>query len=205
MWMNRYEVEEAREWFRHDAELALATETLCNLVEWTDSNSDGWPYWNPPAKAAGKLCEILYRAMHYEERPTPAQLAAALRPIKAFRTRRGADFLTGEEAQEAREAAVRERAANPPMVDHVRRAVVVLTEHELSPSTRDLLALEGCAVADWCDREEKLDLIDAILSEYEAQAVAYVAPGERESVAAVRAIVAARVSVQEAKRGGVAA
>lgn len=110
MWLNEHEVREAREWFRHDAELSLPTETLCNLVEWTNCNSDGWPYWTKPSRAASKLCEILYRAMRYDQRPTAAQLAAAIRPIKAFRTRQGADFLTGEEAQAAREAEVRERA-----------------------------------------------------------------------------------------------
>lgn len=78
-------------------------------------------------------------------------------------------------------------------------AVAVLTEHELSPSTRDLLTLDGIARSVWPEESERLELLDTILAEYEAQAVAHLAPGERYAAIVVRAIVGLRVQVQQRK------
>lgn len=120
-WLNRWEIEERAQEFERHPVLGPATETLANLMEWTDRNSDGWPYWTKPSRAASKLMDLIEQAHraayrydpdapsgHWE--PTQAEINAATRPIKAFRTRHGADFLTGEEAREARAEEARERA-----------------------------------------------------------------------------------------------
>lgn len=53
-----------------------------------------------------------------------------------------------------------------------RSAIDVLTGHELSPSTRDLCTVEGLAGADFAEDLERVSLLDEILAEYEAAAVA---------------------------------
>lgn len=96
--MNERDVEDARHRYFDHPVLGPATETLVNLVEWTNSHSDGWPYWAKPCRAAAKLQELIEgdgtwdARIHPDDRATPEALKAALRPIKAFRTRQGADF-----------------------------------------------------------------------------------------------------------------
>lgn len=97
--MNEYEIEEALWRFDGDPVLGPAAQTLANLVEWTNRNSDGWPYWPKPCRAAAKLQELLERSRLASIRSlasgdiiTVAEYRAALRPLKAFRTRQGADF-----------------------------------------------------------------------------------------------------------------
>jgi hypothetical protein len=105
--MNEYEVEEAYRRYCDHPVLGPAVETLNNLVTWTNQNSDGWCYWPKPSNAARKLQELIegYRDPNADRCPscyalttkhdrfcdrpdaTPAQLKAALTPIKAFRTR----------------------------------------------------------------------------------------------------------------------
>ena len=66
-------------------------------------------------------------------------------------------------------------------------AIVLVTGANLSPSTRDLLTLEGVvARPEWLDDEELASHVDAILSEYEAVAV------EQSDFVTVRAIIELR-------------
>lgn len=64
-----------------------------NLADWTNENSDGWAYWAPPLKAAQRaiaLVESTTNAANDEQErhdATDAEVAAAVRPIKAFLTR----------------------------------------------------------------------------------------------------------------------
>lgn len=98
--MNQWDVDNAAERYVTHPILGPATETLQNLMEWTNSHSDGWAYWPKPVRAAAKLMELIERdgggITWLEEREradvTAAEYKAALRPIKAFRTRQGADF-----------------------------------------------------------------------------------------------------------------
>lgn len=97
LFMNEHEVRDAAWRYADHPTLGPATETLINLVEWTNSHSDGWAYWPKPCRAAAKLQTLIGGLAPYYEDPSrsdvvPEQLAAALRPIKAFRTRHGADF-----------------------------------------------------------------------------------------------------------------
>ncbi len=92
MWLNEYEVDDAQHRFDPDdtPNLLRAARILRRLVQWTNHNSDGWPYWQKPAKAAGQLMELIYRADRFDPQDvTEAELSKALRPIKAFLTRQG--------------------------------------------------------------------------------------------------------------------
>lgn len=81
--------------FRHDdtPNLFTAANTLYRLMCWTNENSDGWPYWQKPARAAQKLvdlCESVDRFYRGDPRATDvsdADLKRALVPVKAFLTR----------------------------------------------------------------------------------------------------------------------
>ncbi len=99
LYMNEYEVREACYRYAEHPILGPATLTLDNLVQWTNRNSDGWPYWQKPCRAAAKLQEMIERdgtsRYHFNderEDVTLSEYAAAVRPLKAFRTRQGADF-----------------------------------------------------------------------------------------------------------------
>jgi len=97
MYMNDWDIIEAADRYADHPVLGPATQTLQNLQEWADQVSDGWAYWPKPSRAAAKLQELIhgdgtYASLENTDRATPAAYAAALRPIKAFRTRQGASF-----------------------------------------------------------------------------------------------------------------
>ena len=100
--MNEYDIESAVERFEGHPVLGPATRTLQNLQRWANENSDGWAYWPKPYRAAARLQELLEGdgSWFYREAlpgsVTEKEYAAALRPIKAFRTRQGADFVIVE-------------------------------------------------------------------------------------------------------------
>lgn len=97
-WMNEYEIEDA---LRLTSMFELpharrAAEILSNLKDWTNRNSDGWPYWQKPARAADKLMTALHSSINASRRGddvdmTEADLKKAVTPIKAFLTRQGVD------------------------------------------------------------------------------------------------------------------
>jgi len=96
MWMNEYDIEDA---LRLTAYFELpnarrAAEILSRLKDWTNNNSDGWPYWQKPSRAADKLMTALTSAIDASRRHdnvdmTEAELQKALTPIKSFLTRHG--------------------------------------------------------------------------------------------------------------------
>lgn len=92
MFLNEYEIDEARHRYFHHPLLGPATETLANLRDAVNAHSDGWAYWNPPLRAAAKLMQLVEgspesRFDRYRPDVTPARLKAAYSPLKAFRTR----------------------------------------------------------------------------------------------------------------------
>ena len=96
--MNTWDIEEAAQRYARHKILGAATRTLSNLEEWTNNNSDGWAHWPKPARAAAKLMELIerdgtnrFRGGNRED-VTEAEYRKALAPIKAFRTKQGADF-----------------------------------------------------------------------------------------------------------------
>ena len=100
MWLNESDIEDAvRRAVAEDMPNAEeGARRLRNLMDWTNANSDGWPYWRKPANAAKTLMDALYARFfgRFDSAPredmTPEELTAALRPIKAFLTRQGADW-----------------------------------------------------------------------------------------------------------------
>ena len=81
--------------------LARAAHTLRNLMRWTNSNSDGWAYWQKPGRAASKIVDALenYTAHRYngtEVDLSDADLRKALAPVKAFMTRYNREHAAGE-------------------------------------------------------------------------------------------------------------
>lgn len=97
MWMNEMDIEMALRKFDNDEtpNLGRAAGILHRLMEWTNDNSDGWPYWKKPANAADTLMMVLTHAQtsYYEGTRggdiTDAELKATLRPVKSFLTRQG--------------------------------------------------------------------------------------------------------------------
>jgi len=93
--MNDYDIARAEDKFADHPVLGPAVQTLVNLRDAANANSDGWAYWPAPARAANKLMELIENGDRFDyerEDATPDKLATALRPIKAFRTRHGIDF-----------------------------------------------------------------------------------------------------------------
>lgn len=104
MWMNEHEVRTMERLLDPEdtPNLAHGAWVLSNLVDWTNRNSDGWPYWTKPSRAATRLMDLLhdrdYAIRFGHDRNgqpladvTRAELTAAIRPIKAFFTRQGVD------------------------------------------------------------------------------------------------------------------
>lgn len=94
--LNESDVESAQILAAHDfhrPNLQMAVLTLARLVEWTNANSDGWPYWRKPAAASKRLQETVSRYYFGRERLdadlTARDLKAACTPIRAFLTRQG--------------------------------------------------------------------------------------------------------------------
>lgn len=89
MWMNEYDIEEALNRTPEGTNLERGARVLYCLKNWTNENSDGWPYWKKPSNAAKKLMDILDTASRnrYAEDCSEAELKAAFTPIKSFLTR----------------------------------------------------------------------------------------------------------------------
>jgi len=89
--MNESDVQEAWDRFQLHPVLGPAARTMANLVDMTNANSDGWPYWRKPSDAAAGLQNMIMRAMVTgrpgEGSATAEEYKRALRPLKAFRTR----------------------------------------------------------------------------------------------------------------------
>lgn len=103
MWMNEHEIDEAGHRHGSHPVAGPAVATLMSLVVWTNRNSDGWPYWQKPARAADKLMDLIQQHDYWDRNlrhltnveATPVALRAALRPIKAFRTRMAKELRNG--------------------------------------------------------------------------------------------------------------
>ena len=105
MFMNEYEITEAQTIFSEETpNLKRAAHTLALLMEWTNQNSDGWPYWAKPTRAAAKLMNIVQSHTYHArfgdvEDVSEKELAQAISPIKAFLTRQGVSYtVIGETA-----------------------------------------------------------------------------------------------------------
>lgn len=93
MFMNEYEIEDAAEQYRGHPTLGPATQSLRNLMECANRNSDGWAYWVKPCRSAKQLQELIQSARHLRsgdpDSVTVEQVRKAYVPIKSFLTRSG--------------------------------------------------------------------------------------------------------------------
>jgi hypothetical protein len=105
MWMNRHDIEMAEYHFAggETPNLYAGARALHALMDWTDDNSDGWPYWRQPSSAAKRLMDLLsahtYAAYtgDYQGTGNPlhdvteGDVKRALTPVRAFLTRQSVD------------------------------------------------------------------------------------------------------------------
>lgn len=90
--MNSIEIDNAVWRYADHPVLGPATQTLANLRDAADENSDGWAYWPKPARAARLLMELIDQDPFDGADATPEKLRKAYAPLKAFRTRTGIVF-----------------------------------------------------------------------------------------------------------------
>jgi hypothetical protein len=102
MFMNEFDVEETLARTATEVEevpnLYAAARVLHALMEWTNANSDGWPYWKKPQQAASRIVEVfgdrdyaLRFGYDRQGKPltdiTEAELLRLYVPVKAFLTK----------------------------------------------------------------------------------------------------------------------
>jgi hypothetical protein len=92
LFMNEWDIDEALARYVGHPVLGPATQTLANLRDATNANSDGWAYWPKPCRAAKRLQELIQggRDSRWDTERADVTVAAyrkALVPIKSFRTR----------------------------------------------------------------------------------------------------------------------
>lgn len=98
-WANRMDIDRYLEEFSANPVLGPAARFLKAYQETIDSVSDGWPYWSAGTRPAGDLCKLLADAQlanlrHDGIDATAADVAKAIRRVRAFMTRR-ADVFKG--------------------------------------------------------------------------------------------------------------
>ena len=147
-WLNEDGIEEVLEQFAGRAEtpnLARMATVVENLKNWTNQNSDGWPYWSQPSRAAGRLMGHLYRANLAGWRYEPVkdvsedELEASLRPIRAFLNKRDADWL----------AVLGPAAAKPDTAQSRARAVPDDGDALLGLDLAPMEGIEAAAESEW--------------------------------------------------------
>ena len=93
--MNTWEIDEAVQRFADNTVLSAAAQTLANLRDCADANSDGWCYWPKPCRAAAQLQDLIQAQLDHDRISggdiiiSAAQVRKAYVPIKAFLTRSG--------------------------------------------------------------------------------------------------------------------
>ena len=94
--MNEYNIEDAvillNRYGANMPNARKAAAALNWLCDWTNSNSDGWPYWIKPRRASDSLAEAVKASVNGIRLGTEHDIAddylvAVLRPVKAFLTR----------------------------------------------------------------------------------------------------------------------
>lgn len=99
LFMNEFDIEQAKRCAMYEEwdVMLTAVEVLERLVAWTNRNSDGWPYWPKPARAARQLMELIQDQERKSRRSTEQydmtynDRDRALTPIKSFLTRQRVD------------------------------------------------------------------------------------------------------------------
>lgn len=99
-YLNEYEATDCLAIFSENdtPNLATGATIILALIEWTNSCSDGWPYWAKPRLAANRLVTLLddkrrqYLKGYQFFDISDAELRQVLVPIKSFLTKQGVDY-----------------------------------------------------------------------------------------------------------------
>ena len=93
MFMNDYDIDNALARAEGDPVRLAAAQTLANLRDCANANSDGWASWPKPSRAAARLIALLERVAHHDDfdgaKLTRGEVRKAYTPIRAFLTRSG--------------------------------------------------------------------------------------------------------------------
>jgi hypothetical protein len=88
MWMNQADIEWAASQRHSCPNVRKGLRLLLRLMQAVNEQSDGWPYWKAPSRAAEKLQTLLQTAGNLNHGThgtiTPAQLKAAITPIRVM-------------------------------------------------------------------------------------------------------------------------
>lgn len=91
MWMNQYDIEGAAQRHHDCPNVRKGIHLLLRLMQAVNEQSDGWPYWRAPAKAAEKLTELLQTAGNLNHGThgtiSAVDLRKAIAPIRTMVTR----------------------------------------------------------------------------------------------------------------------
>jgi hypothetical protein len=90
-WMNQWEIEQAAQCPHACPNVRKGAHLLLRLMQAVNAQSDGWPYWHAPSRAAKKLMELVQSAGNLwhgtDGRVTAAALRKAVMPIRVMVTR----------------------------------------------------------------------------------------------------------------------
>jgi hypothetical protein len=86
MWMNQYEIELAAQQTHKCPNVSKGVKFLLRLMQAVNEQSDGWPYWQAPGKAAEKLMDLL-RTAGTHGTISAIDLRHAITPIRTMVTR----------------------------------------------------------------------------------------------------------------------
>jgi hypothetical protein len=90
MWMNQSEIEWAAQQTHKCPNVTKGVKLLLRLMQAVNEQSDGWPYWRAPAKAAEKLMTLLQTAGNLQFGThgtiTDADFRKAITPIRTMVT-----------------------------------------------------------------------------------------------------------------------
>jgi N12 class adenine-specific DNA methylase len=81
--MNEHDIDERAEREKPGTVIGDAAAHLKDFKEAVNDSSDGWPHWKSAPAAAQRLMSLVQK----NKKPTPADLAYALQPMTAFRTK----------------------------------------------------------------------------------------------------------------------
>lgn len=163
--MNEHDIADRVQQYAAHPILGPATRTLENLMHWTNSHSDGWPYWNKPSRAAERLMvliegERLSRFDDERKDVTEDAYKKALVPLKAFRTRQKADFRieeVGEGPPPPPEPTEYQRELKKLLADWIDASLTVISEfsgsHDWLPLIDDAQRRARILGIDWSSDE----------------------------------------------------
>src|SRR5437764_8567397 len=82
LFMNEWEINQARDRYRNHPVLRKATQFLSDYRDQVNAHSDGWPYWSVAVHAARQLIALI----QHPDTATDQAFRKSLAPIQSFYT-----------------------------------------------------------------------------------------------------------------------